>query len=698
MSFWEDELKSVNTAYKNNANKVGNSPSFLQNVLGAAASSGGINLDSLLGAAIGVGIKGALEKGNDKKADEANKANLAKMGIGTNAAPEGGEVAEPGLLNPGLANQTSSNVSILNNPSAVLHGQSENLAQDMVVQRSQVANQQAAQAAQGLLAKQGQLAQQKNQQLQQAVAQQEAEKAKQQQQLLSLGMALATGGIGGEALAGEAVADDLAKKKIMQGVGANGRTRTPVNFSEGASAKSLADVPIPYLTSTQRRGLREIADLKEQYQQFQSAYDNAEDEESAAEAQKGMADVARRAEVARANYKKAGVDLDSLASAAQTHEDVINLLEQDKIRKYDQFTNGDMSSDQYYYKMVDELKARGMSTRRAQEYAREYAARYQADLISRQTNMLRDFGLDGDAVNQLGAFALAELARTNPKGAQVLMSQFASPKDSWNQEMQMRQREHAASIQQALRNAVGGRGSGAGRSVTGSNGGSSNEPFDGTDYSANDYYSFIDSNVLPIKERNSRLAEIDKRLSKVERDEDGYFNYSPGDKADLRERWFIHNRMDRMPRNSKEAWQWLTTMQEEALDGNRDKLFSNEKIAEYVEVWLGRYKAAGLEAYDGEAEDIYSAAVNGTQSDGRAAERAEQQRQQEEENRQRNGLAEYVSNNPGEQLSDDELSQYNTTQKANDELANKWTNKSVPTEQELSDEEKIRLWNQYIGR
>lgn len=433
MSFWEDELKSVNTAYKNNANKVGNSPSFLQDVLGAAASSGGINLDSLLGAAIGVGIKGALEKGNDKKADEANKANLAKMGIGTNASPEGGEVAEPGLLNPGLANQTPSNVSILNNPSAVLHGQSENLAQDMA-QKSQVANQQAAQAAQGLLAQQGQLAQQTNQQLQQAVAQQEAEKAKQQQQLLSLGMALATGGIGGEALAGEAVADDLAKKAIMQGVGANGRTRTPVNFSEGASAKSLADVPIPYLTSTQRRGLREIADLKELYQQFKSAYDNAEDEESAAEAQKGMADVARRAEVARANYKKAGVDLDSLASAAQTHEDVINRLEQDKIRKYDQFTNGDMSSDQYYYKMVDELKARGMSTRRAQEYAREYAARYQADLISRQTNMLRDFGLDGDAVNQLGAFALAELARTNPKGAQVLLSQFASPKDSWQQQ------------------------------------------------------------------------------------------------------------------------------------------------------------------------------------------------------------------------------------------------------------------------
>lgn len=153
-----------------------------------------------------------------------------------------------------------------------------------------------------------------------------------------------------------------------------------------------------------------------------------------------------------------------------------------------------------------------------------------------------------------------------------------------------------------------------------------------------------------------------------------------------------------MPRNSKEAWQWLTTMQEEALDGNGNKLFSNEKIAEYVEVWLGRYKAAGLEAYDGEAEDIYSAAVNGTQSDGRAAERAEQQRQQEEENRQRNGLAEYVSDNPGEQLSDDELSQYNTTQKANDEMANKWINKSVPTEQELSDEEKLRLWNQYIGR
>lgn len=208
------------------------------------------------------------------------------------------------------------------------------------------------------------------------------------------------------------------------------------SFTQGASQatpSSAEEAPelLPNLTNAERRGMNEIVQLKRNYQYFKDMYDNAEDEETAQRAQEGMDAVMKQTNNLRNNYAKAGVNLDRLAGAQATLEDVTNRIQQDGIRKYNELTSGDnfMSSDQFYYKMFDRLREKGMSPEDAERFAKQYATRYQANLIARQSNALRDIGLDGNTINQMGAMLIANMARENPQYANTYLHQFMSPKE-----------------------------------------------------------------------------------------------------------------------------------------------------------------------------------------------------------------------------------------------------------------------------
>ena len=626
----------------------------------------------MLGAAIGAGLRslydGYQERGKAKKADEGYKEEMSKINrqdssqsspqnlsdmaifkdpaelIKASGLPEGTTMEDlrtPGIVPDGMVYQPAAQPT-----PGLLGNQASNIAANMA--QGAQAEYQRAQAIPGMLAeKRAQQVNETNQAVQKA-AEQEAQK---ERNALKLAMAVIPGAgaaeaAGAEAAAGaaaEAVGEEAMKKAAeqattdaMKNMGVSSLQQYALDnnpyfrrsFQQGASQQptSFEEAPelLPNLTSAERRGLSEVMQMKKSWQYFKDMYDNAEDEETAQKAQEGMAAVARQTNNLRNNYAKAGVNLDRLAGAQATLEDVSNRIQQDTIRKYNDFTSGDnfMSSDQFYYRMVDRLRAKGMSPADAERFAKQYATRYQADLIARQSNALRDLGMDGNTVNQLGAMLIANMARENPQYANTYLQQFMSPKEVQQFQNQRAAAEHNAQLQQALAqwkldNGVGrgGRTSSTTASAT------VPDPLTNAGYGGEDGYSYSDwYNSLNFLSGDDRDKQLNAKLGQVERLQkmaykeevglDGKVTKTVKNNKHLQDLYaaeqdyaILRHKLEIPPKNLKELWSKGTTMQElEADDGN--PLFSDSELHDWAYQAALRMQNGGVDLDGKTPEEI----------------------------------------------------------------------------------------------
>lgn len=186
----------------------------------------------------------------------------------------------------------------------------------------------------------------------------------------------------------------------------------------GTDTSGTSGAQEPKTLDKDARGIAsELIKLKAVYEEAEKQ-GNTEVMQKAAESAKTMRTIADRM----------GMDL-SPYGADQTLGDAQLAFEVDTRKGMRNALRGNLSSEEYYDKMYDELRKQGVPRNQARATAAEYAGRYQAKRISGIEDALYEYGIDPttNALNDYGTQMVLELQRENPDHANALSKMYGLP-------------------------------------------------------------------------------------------------------------------------------------------------------------------------------------------------------------------------------------------------------------------------------
>lgn len=201
-------------------------------------------------------------------------------------------------------------------------------------------------------------------------------------------------------------------------------------------------VDIRDLTGTAMEGLQtDSAPLDMQGRAFASALIKAKqayDIGKSQDNQQVMQEAAESADRIRNIASRLGIDLtpyDSGRTLAQaqdalmidTNRGIRNILQQD------------MTSDEYYEQLFNDLRHNGMSREQAQRIAAREAGQYQAQRLTRLNDALVQYGVDplNHTINDYGVMILMRAQQEDPNAASGLARMYGLPADLASEVMQM---------------------------------------------------------------------------------------------------------------------------------------------------------------------------------------------------------------------------------------------------------------------
>lgn len=248
---------------------------------------------------------------------------------------------------------------------------------------------------------------------QQAIAQQQAKK----QALLKLGIAAATGGLGG---------DSSSAGNAGAGItGAAGPSLTFGNsnfFGQAAPGDSAAASKTGQALDYVARNLaQQLITAKQAYAIAQSQNDTA-----------GMSQAAQAAQSIRNSARDAGINLDGFG-ADNTLQEAQQNYQTDLYRGLNNVLNHDMTSDEYYQQVYDRVRKAGYTDTEARKAAAQRAGIYQAQRVARLSGAFQNYGLNpSGSMNNIGVQILSAMGQENPGVANVFANMYGTPKDDYN--------------------------------------------------------------------------------------------------------------------------------------------------------------------------------------------------------------------------------------------------------------------------
>lgn len=186
--------------------------------------------------------------------------------------------------------------------------------------------------------------------------------------------------------------------------------------------------------------LKEIFKAKQAYATAQQANDK-EGMDNASSAAEAIRQMAKEEGI---NLSEAGADttIDELAQTIQKEQD--KLLQKENQRERERLNNLspqellqqaeiNVSPNDFYQRAYEELHNRGIPEYRARQKASDMVMQYEARYINAMQNDFNTQGLNADgSMNAAGIDSIMRMAAANnPQIAQMLMNQYASPRDMW---------------------------------------------------------------------------------------------------------------------------------------------------------------------------------------------------------------------------------------------------------------------------
>lgn len=170
---------------------------------------------------------------------------------------------------------------------------------------------------------------------------------------------------------------------------------------------------------------------KQGYMAAQDAYDNAKTDDDKAKAQDAMSRYSTAADAIRQSAQAAGINL-SQYGADTNLETAAQNLQNDFYTGIRKILNSDMTSDEYYNQIFNQVKSNGGTDRQAKMIAGEKAAVYQSQRMARLSTAFENYGLDQmGSMNNVGAQILMQMQQENPAQANGFAALYASPKDDY---------------------------------------------------------------------------------------------------------------------------------------------------------------------------------------------------------------------------------------------------------------------------
>lgn len=144
-----------------------------------------------------------------------------------------------------------------------------------------------------------------------------------------------------------------------------------------------------------------------------------------------MNQAAATAESIRQSAKRSGIDLSPYDSIIPL-ESAQQSLQNDYYTGINKILNKDLTSDEYYYEIYNQVRANGGTDTQARKLAGEKAGIYQAKRLARLSSAMHNYGLgDSGAINQIGSQILMQMQQEDSNSANGLLGMYATPKDDY---------------------------------------------------------------------------------------------------------------------------------------------------------------------------------------------------------------------------------------------------------------------------
>lgn len=462
-----------------------------ENILRAlqvANNAGNMNPSTLLGFGIGSYLKNYLDRGSmnnqrDKLAAQQQAAQQQAQNTTTYASDPSQAYGATSLMGQAqnLGNVgTSSGQQAMD--SAVQNGTAQ-AAQKLFnggLGASDTANQMGqsgAQANQAAMQGNGVQAQQAALQQQATAANQQnlAEQQKKNQLLGNLALMAATGGFGGgggTAASGVGSTSLTAQTPGLLGnvsgkwfpfpdaaTGSAASTAASTAAPEAAREAVESALSIPQVaqqvsraaqnTQAQQHPLDYVSrQLAQQLIAAKQAYAGAQAQNDAA----GMQRAAAAAQSVRNTAAANGINLDGYGANNSLQEAAQN-FQNDTYRGVNNILNHDMTSDEYYNQVFNQVKHNGGTDTQARQLARERASVYQAQRVARLSSAFANYGTNANgSVNNVGVQILAAMGNENPTTANFYANNYGSPKDDYHfgQQIGLQNNQAANQLQNGL--------------------------------------------------------------------------------------------------------------------------------------------------------------------------------------------------------------------------------------------------------
>lgn len=212
---------------------------------------------------------------------------------------------------------------------------------------------------------------------------------------------------------------------------ADSNTKITGDGSGEAANQSINTQQPEQLDYVGRNLATKLVAAKQGYMAAQDAYDNAKTDDDKAKAQDAMSRYSTAADAIRQSAQAAGINL-SQYGADTNLETAAQNLQNDFYTGIRKILNSDMTSDEYYNQIFNQVKSNGGTDRQAKMIAGEKAAVYQSQRMARLSTAFENYGLDQmGSMNNVGAQILMQMQQENPAQANGFATLYASPKDDY---------------------------------------------------------------------------------------------------------------------------------------------------------------------------------------------------------------------------------------------------------------------------
>lgn len=212
---------------------------------------------------------------------------------------------------------------------------------------------------------------------------------------------------------------------------ADSNTKITGDGSGEAANQSINTQQPEQLDYVGRNLATKLVAAKQGYMAAQDAYDNAKTDDDKAKAQDAMSRYSTAADAIRQSAQAAGINL-SQYGADTNLETAAQNLQNDFYTGIRKILNSDMTSDEYYNQIFNQVKSNGGTDRQAKMIAGEKAAVYQSQRMARLSTAFENYGLDQmGSMNNVGAQILMQMQQENPAQANGFAALYASPKDDY---------------------------------------------------------------------------------------------------------------------------------------------------------------------------------------------------------------------------------------------------------------------------